>query len=155
MKKARQILIGLIILLVLVLIAGQLSIPHYATRAALETTFHDQIQRLREIAYDTKGRWNTSLEGCVSDRKLFDFPAILKAYVEPATTQLIVGNKNFEWDEACSLPDLGFSSTCVSRQWYWNDKGRFSVVTYHSEVIDKNDHSVGINLVVDMSKLKQ
>lgn len=154
--NARRFLIGSLLAVILVVLVASLSLPQRARPADLEVRFHDQIERLRQIAYDTKGRWNTSLESCDADRHLFDRPAILYASVEPKPDyHLVVGDKRFDWSSDVSIPMLSFSSADLYRHWYATSGGRVSAVLYHVKVMDKDRHPVGITLIIDIKKLDQ
>jgi hypothetical protein len=121
--KVIKILLGFVAFLALIVIGSSVAnyvlIPRRASRTTLEATFRDQIARLREIAYDHKARWNTTVEGCEADRRLFARPEILHASVEPAPNyHLIVGNSEFVGQSYWFFNTVSFSDTRATRRWY-------------------------------------
>lgn len=154
--KARRILLGVFILLAGVVAFAYFCLPPRARLPRLESQFHAQLERLHEIAYDTKGRWNTSLETCEADRKLFNQPAILRASVEPQPNcHLIVGDRTFVWSTELYLPAWNRSGFSLSRHWYLTSNGIVSAVMYRAQVPDNSGNPIGVTLVADINKLKQ
>jgi hypothetical protein len=156
-SKALWVL-GILVLVVVGLpILGQLLTPNYATRAGLERRFASQIRRLAEIASDPKGQWNTSVEVCEADKRLFKDPAILEASVEPTTgSRLIVGGRCFDWSSEMSVP-LNFATRVhMVRYWYTTtNRSRVSAVSYESHRVDSGGQTVAFTLIADISQLRR
>jgi hypothetical protein len=156
-SKALWVLGILVLVVVGQLILGQLLTPNYATRAGLERRFASQIRRLAEIASDPKGQWNTSVEVCEADKRLFKDPAILEASVEPTPgSHLIVGGRCFDWSSEMSVP-LNFARRVhMVRYWYTTtNRSRVSAVSYKSYRVDSGGQTVAFTLIADISQLRR
>lgn len=146
----------LVLMLITPPIVGRILTPSDAGSAGLERRFAKQIERLAEIASDP-GQWNTSVEVCEADRRLFNDPSILQAYVEPTSgSHLIVGNKDFDWSSEMSLPlDFG-GRVRMARLWYTTKSGsRIAAVSYGSQRVDRSGQTVAFTLIVDINQFRR
>ena len=150
--------VGILVLVVIGLpVLGHLLTPNCAARAGLERQFASQISRLAEIASNPKGQWNTSVEVCEADKRLFYDPAILEAYVEPSREgHLVVGGRHFEWSSEMSVP-LDFAPRVhMVRHWYTTaNRTRVSAVSYESQHVSSGGQTVEFTLIADISQLRR
>ena len=133
---------------------GRCSPRRYARKSTVEAAYREQIARLREIAYDHKARWNTTLEGCEADRSLFSAPEILQAAVEPTRNSfLMVGGRKFDFRSDTFFVDT-FGASNVSRHWYTlPDGSKISGESYHTRVTNRDGHEVSVVLILDLQKM--
>jgi hypothetical protein len=156
MKKTIVVLIALAVVAVLLaVILRRPGVPAYATVAALERHYPDQINRLRALTQSEQPYAALPPEEMEADNALFSLPEILEVRLEADPNHIRTLGHTFDWQKSDPPRTLSRSagSAAVTRyDFKLQDGTRVSAVEYRAAVHGPRGDTT-ISILFNLAKL--